>query len=322
MLKTHLSENFSHISEELELLGATGCELLRVAIPDEKAIPLIEKIKNITTIPLMADIHFSEKLALKAIEDGIDSIRINPGNMGMASTKRIVREAKFNRIPIRLGINAASFKEPTGKGKKVAVKLVNILLNIIREIEKEEYYDVIVSIKSSDVPTTIWANEELVKKVSYPVHIGITEAGIPPEGIVKSSVGLGVLLAEGIGDTLRVSLTDKSYEEVKVGYSILKALNLRTRGVEIISCPTCGRCRLDVQNIVREVEKRTRGLKDSIKIAVMGCEVNGPGEAKDADIGIAGGVGCGLLFKKGKVLKKVREEEVVNELLKELEKNT
>ncbi len=221
---------------------------------------------------------------------------------------------------MRIGVNAASFKKPFGKDKKAATKLVNILCKTVKEIEKEKFYDMIVAIKSSDVLTTILTNELLSEKLPYPIHIGITEAGLAPEAIIKSSVGLGALLAQGIGDTLRVSLTDTSSKEVEVGYEILKALNLRKKGVEIISCPTCGRCKINVKKIAEEIKKRTLKFKEPFTIAVMGCEVNGPGEAKEADIGIAGGLGCGVLFKKGKILKRVKEKEIVNVLMKELKK--
>ena len=320
MLKTSFEKDFSCIRKELKSLEEAGCELLRVAVPNKKSISIISKIKKSTTIPLMADIHFSEEIALKAIEIGIDSIRINPGNMELSQIKRIVRIAKSKKIPMRIGVNSASFKTPIGKGKNAATQLVNILLGIVKEIEKEKFYDMLVAIKSSDVLTTIWANELLSKKLSYPIHIGITEAGLPPEAIIKSSIGLGALLAQGIGNTLRVSLTGESSKEVEVGYAILKALNLRQRGVEIISCPTCGRCKIDVEKIAEEIRKRTLKIKEPITIAVMGCEVNGPGEAKEADIGIAGGLGCGVLFKKGKIIKKVSEERIVSALMIELKR--
>jgi (E)-4-hydroxy-3-methylbut-2-enyl-diphosphate synthase len=306
MLKTSFDKSFSYIKKELKSLEKAGCELLRIAVPNKEVIPIISKIKKSTIIPLMADIHFSEEIALKALDANIDSIRINPGNMKPSEIKRIVKKAEFKKTPMRIGVNAASFKKPIGKGKKAAAKLVNILLKIVKEIEKEKFYDMIVSIKSSDVPTTIWANELLSKKLPYPVHIGITEAGLSSEAIIKSSVGLGTLLAQGIGDTLRISLTGKSSKEVEVGYEILKALNLRRKGVEIISCPTCGRCKINVKKIAEEVRKKTLKIKEPLIIAVMGCEVNGPGEAKEADIGIAGGKNCAILFKKGKIIRKVK----------------
>lgn len=318
MLKTSFDQKFSTIQKEIQSLEEAECELLRIAVPDKKAIPIISKIKRATNVPLMADIHFSEELALKILDEGIDSIRINPGNMTLSEIKRVVREAKFKKTPMRIGVNAASFKKPIGKGKKAAAKLVDILLKTVKEIEKEKFYDMIISIKSSDVPTTILANELLSQKLPYPVHIGITEAGLISQAIIKSSVGIGALLAQGIGDTLRVSLTDKSSKEVEVGYAILKALNLRGQGAEIISCPTCGRCKIDVEKIAEGIRKRTSKIKNPITIAVMGCEVNGPGEAKEADIGIAGGCKCGVLFKKGKILKKVKEKEIVDVLIEEI----
>ncbi len=320
MLKTSFDKPFSYILKEINSLENADCELLRVAIPDKKSIPIINKIKKATSIPLMADVHFSEELALRILNEGIDSIRINPGNMDISSIKKIARIAKSKKVPMRIGVNAASFKNPFGKDNKAVAKLVNVLCKAVKEIEKEKFYDLIVAIKSSDVPTTILTNELLAEKLPYPIHIGITEAGLSPEAIIKSSVGLGALLAQGIGDTLRVSLTDTSSKEVEVGYEILRALNLRQKGVEIISCPTCGRCKIDVKKIAEEIRERTLKFKEPITIAVMGCEVNGPGEAKEADIGIAGGSGCGVLFKKGKILKKIKEEEIVITLIKEIEK--
>ena len=320
MLKTSFDKPFSYIQKELKSLEKVGCELLRIAVPNKEAIPIISKIKKITSIPLMADVHFSEEIALKVIDSGIDSIRINPGNMDLSQIKRIVRAAKSKNIPMRVGVNAASFKKPFGRDKKAATKLVDILTGIVREIEKEKFYDIIVAIKSSDVPTTILTNKLLAEKLPYPIHIGITEAGLAPEAIIKSSVGLGALLAQGIGNTLRVSLTDTSSKEVQVGYEILQALNLRKKGVEIISCPTCGRCKINVKRIAEEIKKRTLKFKKPITIAVMGCEVNGPGEAKEADIGIAGGSKCGVLFKKGKILKRVKETEIVEVLMAGIKK--
>lgn len=320
MLKTPLSRDFSLVLKEIKSLEKEDCELLRIAVPNKKAIPIINKIKKATSIPLMADVHFSEALALRVLEEGIDSIRINPGNMRLVQIKKIAKKAKSKKTPMRIGVNAASFKNPFGKDKKAVTKLVDILCKTVREIEKEKFYDLIIGIKSSDVITTILANELLAKKLPYPIHIGITEAGLGIEAIIKSSVGIGALLAQGIGNTLRVSLTDTSSKEVQVGYEILKALNLRKRGVEIISCPTCGRSKINVKKIAEEVKKRTAKIKEPITIAVMGCEVNGPGEAKEADIGIAGGMGCGVLFKKGKIFKKVKEEEIVTVLMREIER--
>jgi len=317
MLKTPLPA-----LKEIKSLEKAGCELLRVAVPNKEAIPIISKIKKSTKIPLMADIHFSEEIALKVLDTNIDSIRINPGNMKIPEIKRIAKKAKLKKTPMRIGVNAASFKNPFGKDKKAVAKLVDILVKTVEEIEKEKFYDLIVGIKSSDVMTTIWANQLLSKKLPYPIHIGITEAGLPPEAIIKSSIGIGILLAQGIGNTLRVSLTDKSSKEVEVGYSILQALNLRQRGVEIISCPTCGRCKIDVKKMAEEVKKKTLKIKEPLTIAVMGCEVNGPGEAKEADIGIAGGASCAILFKKGKILKRIKEKEIVQVLMKEIREMT
>jgi len=320
MLKTSLRSDFAKSLQELKSLAAVGCELVRVAIPDQETLPLLKKLKKSSSIPLMADIHFSKDLALGAIREGADSIRINPGNMRLEKVREIIQAAKEKSIPIRIGVNAASFKEPLPPGNRSAKKLAQTLYKYVEEIEKEKFSDLIISIKSSDVLTTLKANQEVSSKLPYPIHIGITEAGIPPEGIVKSAVGLGLLLYQGIGDTLRVSLTSSSAEEVKVGYQILRALNLRQYGVSLISCPTCGRCNINVLKIAKEVQEKLSSIKQPLKIAVMGCEVNGPGEAKEADIGIAGGVGGGLLFRKGKVLKKVKTEKLVDTLLKEVKK--
>ena len=318
MLKISLRNNLSQSLQELQSLEAAGCELVRVAIPDKETLPLVSRIREHSNLPLMADIHFSKDLALGAIREGVDSIRINPGNMRLENVREIVRAARRKSVPLRIGVNAASFKQPLGSGEDSARKLAQTLYEYVEEIEKEDFYDLIVSIKSSDVLTTVKANQEIASQLPYPIHLGITEAGIPPEGVVKSAIGLGILLSQGIGDTLRVSLTSSSAEEVEVGYQILRALNLRQHGVSIISCPTCGRCKIDVLKIAREVKKRLSHIKEPLKIAVMGCEVNGPGEAKEADIGIAGGVGGGLLFKKGKHLKKIKAEKLVDTLLREV----
>jgi len=318
MLKTSFDKPFSFVLKEIKSLEKAGCELLRVAVPSKEAIPFLNKIKQNTSIPLMADIHFSEEIALRVLDAGIDSIRLNPANMKLPAIKRIARIAKSKKVPMRIGVNAASFRNPFGRDKKAVVRLVEILCKTVGEIEKEKFYDLIVGIKSSDVMTTILANELLAKKLSYPIHIGITEAGLAPEAVIKTSVGLGALLSRGVGNTLRVSLTDTSAKEVEVGYEILKALNLRKRGIEIISCPTCGRCKINVKKIAEEIKKRTLNINKPTTIAVMGCEVNGPGEAKEADIGIAGGRNCAILFKKGKIIRKIREKEIVSALMREI----
>ncbi|MDI3540499.1 MAG: (E)-4-hydroxy-3-methylbut-2-enyl-diphosphate synthase [Thermosediminibacterales bacterium] len=298
-----------------------GCDIIRVAVPDEQAAGAISHIKKAVSIPLVADIHFNYELALKAIDAGADGLRINPGNIGnIDKVEKVVKKAKNHKIPIRIGVNAGSlekdilekYKFPTAEG------MVESALRHIRILEKLDFKEIKISLKSSDVMTTIRAYKLLADKVDYPFHLGITEAGTLWSGTIKSAVGLGSLLAQGIGDTIRVSLTGDPREEVKVGLEILKVLGLRKRGVEIISCPTCGRCKIDLIKIANEIQDKTSLIKYPIKIAVMGCVVNGPGEAKEADLGVTGGNGVGIIFKKGKVIKKVPEGLIVDELLKEI----
>ena len=308
---------------QIKELEKTGCELVRVAVKDFQAASAIKKIKKKIKIPLAADIHFDYRLAIAAIENGADKIRLNPGNIRKEEQViEVARSAKKRRIPIRVGINSGSVRI---KGKKVkAHHLVKAALNYIKILEKARFYDIIVSLKASDVLTTIEAYRRFSKKSRYPLHLGITAAGPISTGLVKSSIGIGALLLEGIGDTIRVSLTGHPCEEVLAAKNILQALNLRRSGPEIISCPTCGRCQVDLQKIVREVEKRF-AIRYSLftknrfpTIAIMGCEVNGPGEAKEADIGVACGRKSGVIFKKGKPLYRVKQKDIVRRLLGEL----
>ncbi len=326
--------------KQIKELEKEGCELIRVAIPDREAARVIPKIKKRIRIPLIADIHFDYRLALEAMENGADAVRINPGNIrDKGKIIRIVRKAKQKRIPIRIGVNSGSLDRKRYKGP-LAQAMVRSALDSIKVFEKEKFYNIIVSLKASDVLTTIKAYRLMAKKCNYPFHLGITATGLPPLGIIKSAIGIGNLLLEGIGDTIRVSLTGSPQEEVRVGYEILKTLGLR-KGMEILACPTCGRCEINLIKIARQVEeqlsrlqatsrkpqaKELKSLKleagslkpATLKVAIMGCVVNGPGEAREADIGIAGGKKIGIIFRKGRVIKKVREKDLVKTLLKEI----
>lgn len=304
-------------------LASAGCQVIRFAIPDEKALDLIEPIKNAVDVPLVADIHFDYRLALGAAERGIDKIRINPGNIGSEDRVKAVADiCKSKGIPIRIGVNSGSLeKEILAKyGSPTPEALVESALYHASLLEKFDFDDIIISIKSSNVETMINSYEFAAKSCNYPLHLGVTEAGTERMGIIKSSIGIGSLLAKGIGDTIRVSLTDEPVKEVFAGFDILKALGLKNDSPYLISCPTCGRTRIDLVGLAKQVEERLRDCKKPIKVAVMGCVVNGPGEAKEADIGIAGGDGNGLIFKKGEILRKVDEKDLLDELMKEIEK--
>jgi len=308
---------------QIKALVDAGCDIVRVAVPDMSAAENIYNIKNQVDVPLVADIHFDYRLALKAIEQGIDALRINPGNIGDEErVKAVVEAAKIRNIPIRIGVNAGSLdKKLLAKyGKVTAEALVESALENIRILEKLNFYDIKISLKAHDVPLTLDAYRLMSETVDYPLHLGITEAGTVNTGIIKSAVGIGALLAEGIGDTFRISLTGDPVNEVKVANEILKALGLKEYGPTLISCPTCGRCNIDLPSIAEKVEQRLSGITKPIKVAVMGCVVNGPGEARDADIGIAGGKGEGLVFRKGEVINKVPEDKLVDALFEELDK--
>ena len=320
MTKTDTRDAAATISQIHELEEA-GCEIIRVAVPDENAAQQLETIKNRIAIPLIADIHFNHKLALMAIDAGVDGLRINPGNIGeKRKVAEVVKKASTRSIPIRIGVNAGSLEKDLLKkyGHPTPPALVASALRNIKLLESFDFDLIKVSLKASDVLSTVKAYRLIASKTHYPLHVGITEAGPLLKGAIKSSLGMGILLAEGIGDTIRVSLTAPPIEEVKVGYAILRALKLRRFGPEIISCPTCGRCEVSVERIVKELENRISHLKKSITIAVMGCVVNGPGEAREADIGIAGGKSSGLLFKKGKPLGKVPAQNLVDRLIEEI----
>jgi (E)-4-hydroxy-3-methylbut-2-enyl-diphosphate synthase len=302
-------------------LAAAGCELVRVAVPDELAAVALSKIKGQITIPLVADIHFNYRLALLALEQGVDGLRINPGNIGgYEKVKLIVKACRERKVPIRIGVNAGSLEKDILEkhGGPGAEALVESALRHVNILEQLDYREIKVSLKSSDVPVMIEAYKLMAEKTNYPLHVGVTESGTLKSGTVRSAVGIGALLAMGIGDTIRVSLTGHPVHEVRVGYEILKALGLRRRGVELISCPTCGRTQIDLISLANRVEDLLAGVEKPIKVAVMGCVVNGPGEAGQADVGIAGGRGEGLIFKKGRVLRKVPEERLVEELMREV----
>lgn len=321
MCNTDTRDVEATVQQILELEEA-GCELVRVAIPDMKAAEAISSIKQKIHIPLVADIHFDYKLALKAMEQGIDKVRINPGNIGSEERiQQVVASAKEKGIPIRIGVNSGSLEKSLLEkyGGVTPEALVESAMRHVKILEKYDFNDIVVSIKASNVPFSLKAHQVLSEKIPYPIHVGITEAGTVYAGTVKSAVGIGAILAQGIGDTIRVSLTGNPVEEVRAAKEILKSLGLRQFGVELISCPTCGRTQVDLIQIAKEVEDRCKNIQKNIKVAVMGCVVNGPGEAREADIGVAGGKGEGLLFKKGNILRKVPEHLLVEELIKEIE---
>ena len=307
---------------QIQQLQEVGCEIIRVAVLDMAAAQAISAIVEQIQIPLIADIHFDQRLAVAAMEHGAQGIRINPGNIGgPAKLKRVVDAAKAHHVAIRVGVNSGSVeKEILNKhGHPSAAALVESGLKNIRLLEELGFYEQKISIKSSDVLTTIAAYRQLSQATDYPLHLGVTEAGGLVAGTVKSSVALGILLSEGIGDTFRISLTRDPVEEIRVCYELLRALQIRQRGPELISCPTCGRCQIDLFSLAEKVENHLQKMKSSLKVAVMGCVVNGPGEAKEADIGLAGGNGVGILFKHGKLYKKVPEELLFDTFIAELE---
>jgi len=308
---------------QIKSLEDAGCEIVRVAVPDVEAAEAIKYIKKSVSIPVVADIHFDYRLALLSMENGADKIRLNPGNIGdIDRVKAVVEVAKRRGIPIRIGVNSGSLEKHILKKYDGVTPegMVESALGHAQILEDLGFDLIVFSIKASSVPMTIAAYRLMSEKTRYPLHIGVTEAGTIRGGTIKSAVGLGCLLAEGIGDTLRVSLTGDPVEEVRVGHDILRSLGLRKSGVEFISCPTCGRCQIDLIDIANKVEERLRWLNKNIKVAVMGCGVNGPGEAREADIGIAGGKGEVLLFRKGEIIRKIPQDRAVDELLAEIER--
>ncbi|MBU4185833.1 MAG: flavodoxin-dependent (E)-4-hydroxy-3-methylbut-2-enyl-diphosphate synthase [Proteobacteria bacterium] len=322
MTNTFTQDIVSTVSQ-IRRLEKAGCEIIRVAVPDEEAAKAIKSIKKKISIPIIADIHFDYRLAIASARAGADGLRINPGNIGsVKKVKAVVECAKEFNIPIRIGVNSGSLEKDILKkyNGASAEAMVESAVRHIESLRSLDFHQIKVSIKASDVHRTLEAYRLLSSKTDLPLHVGVTEAGALFPGIVKSSLGIGMLLAEGIGDTIRVSLTRDPAEEVRVGFEILKALNIRRRGPEIVSCPTCGRCKIGLFDIVEQVDKALLTSTLDTKIAIMGCIVNGPGEAKEADIGIAGGDGKGILFKKGKVVKKIPEEKLVEVLLEEIRK--
>lgn len=308
--------------KQIRELYNAGCEIIRCTVPDVEAAEAIKEIVKQSPIPVVADIHFDYRLALKVVENGISAVRINPGNIGSIERVRMVAEAcKAKNIPIRIGVNSGSLEKEILErdGKPTAKGLVESALAHVKILEAVDFHDIVISIKSSDVKMMIDAYRLMSEKVDYPLHLGVTESGTPFRGTIKSSIGIGTLLAEGIGDTIRVSLTSDPIEEIKVAKEMLKALGLRKGGLEFVSCPTCGRTQIKLIEIANEVERRLEGNNKDIKVAVMGCIVNGPGEAREADIGIAGGKGEGIIFKKGEIIKKCKEEDLIEELMKEIE---
>lgn len=316
------TENVEATVAQILRLEAAGCEIIRCTVPTMEAAKAIREIKRQIHIPLVADIHFDYKMAIAAMENGADKIRINPGNIGGAEKiKAVVDVAKEKDIPIRVGVNSGSLeKELVEKYKGVTAEgLVESALDKVRIIEEAGYDNLVISIKSSDVLMCVKAHELIAKQTNYPLHVGITESGTVFSGSIKSSIGLGLILNQGIGDTIRVSLTDDPVREVEAAKLILKTLGLRRGGIEVVSCPTCGRTKIDLIGLASKVEQMVSGYDLDIKLAVMGCVVNGPGEAKEADLGIAGGDGCGVLIKHGEVIKKVAEEELLSALKYELD---
>ena len=307
---------------QAKALEAAGCELIRAAVPDQAAVRLIAALKEAVSVPIVADIHFDYRLALESAAAGVDKIRINPGNIGDDSRVKAVADACRTRgIPIRVGVNSGSVeKEILAKyGGPTPEALVESALYHASLLERFDFHDIVLSLKSSTVDSTIRAYELCAARCDYPLHLGVTEAGTARMGLIKSAIGIGSLLQRGIGDTIRVSLTAEPVEEVRAGQDILRALGLRP-GPQLVSCPTCGRTRIDLISIANEVERRLASCRKNIKVAVMGCVVNGPGEAREADVGIAGGKGEGLLFRKGQILRKVPEDRLVDELMLEIEK--
>lgn len=321
MLSARSDDVDGNVRQAKELEKA-GCEILRVSIPDKQSVRLIEAIKNEINIPLVADIHFDYRLAIESAEAGIDKIRINPGNIGdMDKVRQLSSICKNRSIPIRIGVNSGSLEKeilekyysPTPEA------LVESALNHVKMLTRFDFDQIVISIKSSDVNTMIKSYRLMAEKSDFPLHLGVTEAGTERMGLIKSSIGIGSLLTDGIGETIRVSLTADPVKEIYAAQDILKSIG-KFEGVQIVSCPTCGRTRIDLVSLANRIEDTLKDCKKNIKVAVMGCAVNGPGEAREADVGIAGGDGCALLFKKGEIIKKVPENDIIPELMKEIEK--
>ncbi len=318
-ISSHDIKNSVIQARELE---KAGCEIIRIAIPDKEALDLIPALKNEINVPIVADIHFDYRLALESIDRGIDKIRINPGNIGSdENVKKVADSCRQHDIPIRIGVNSGSLEKNilNKYGGVTPEAMVESAMYHVDLLNKFDFDDIVISIKSSDVEKMIKAYRLIADKCNYPLHLGVTEAGTYKQSLIKSCVGIGSLLLDGIGDTIRVSMTDKPIKEVESAIDILKALSLKNAPT-LVSCPTCGRTKIDLISLANEVEERLKNCTKPIKVAVMGCVVNGPGEAHDADVGIAGGDGCAILFKKGEIVKKISEEIIVDELMKEIEK--
>lgn len=310
---------------QIRKLEKAGCEAVRLAVPDSEAAEALKIISKSVKVPLIADIHFDWRLAMKSVDAGVQGLRLNPGNIGARwKIKEVVDAIQGRSIPIRVGVNSGSLEKDILKkyGHPTPEAMVESASRHIEILEDMGFTDIKVSLKGSDVTSTVDAYREFSKRYRYPLHIGITEAGPPPIGIVKSAVGLGLLLSQGIGDTIRVSLTAPPEEEVRVAYEILRSLGVRERGANLVSCPTCGRCSINVINLATKVEKRLRDVESPVTVAVMGCVVNGPGEAREADFGIAGGRGEGIIFKKGKVVRKAKGDRLLDELMRLIEEHT
>ncbi len=321
MLNVPANDVEGNVKQAIELQNA-GCDIIRTAVPDLKAVELIYALKENLHIPVVADIHFDYRIALECAEAGVDKIRINPGNIGDDDkVKQVANKCNQKNIPIRVGVNSGSVEKSILQkyGAVTADALVESALYHTALLEKYDFDNIVISMKASNVKLMFDAYSIASKKVNYPLHLGVTEAGTKYKGIIKSAAGIGGLLLSGIGDTIRVSLTDNPIEEIKAANDILKATGLKKGGVNIVSCPTCGRTKIDLISLANKTEKALENVNKDITVAVMGCVVNGPGEAKEADIGIAGGDGCGIIFKKGEILRKVDEKDLFNELIKEIE---
>jgi (E)-4-hydroxy-3-methylbut-2-enyl-diphosphate synthase len=315
------TRNWQATLSQINSLAERGCQLVRVAVVDTQAAQALEKICTSSPVPVAADIHFDYRLALAALDSGIAKLRINPGNIGDENrVRQVVLKAKERSVPIRIGVNAGSLEAGILEkyGGVTAEGMVESALQKIRQLEELDFDQIVISLKASRLPLMLKANRLMAKSTSYPLHLGVTEAGTAYSGTIRSAVGLGILLAEGIGDTIRVSLAADPTEEVRAGYEILKSLELRERGPTLIACPTCGRCQIDLFGLVAQVERRLASLEEPLCVAVMGCAVNGPGEAREADVGIAGGRGMGLVFRKGEIVDRVPEAELVDALFREI----
>jgi (E)-4-hydroxy-3-methylbut-2-enyl-diphosphate synthase len=322
MLNKPAEDIEGNVKQAIELEQA-GCEIIRVAVPNQDAVALIPKIKEKITIPLVADIHFDYRIALACADAGVDKIRINPGNIGCDEyVKKVADTCRQKQIPIRIGVNSGSVEKNilNKYGSPTPDALVESALYHVKLLNRYDFDDIVISIKSSDVKTMVTAYEKLAECTNYPLHLGVTEAGTERMGTIKSAIGIGSLLLQGIGETIRVSLTADPVREIYAAQDILRAIGIRQNRVEIVSCPTCGRTKIDLIGLASRIEEALKDCKKPIKVAVMGCVVNGPGEAKEADIGIAGGDGCAVLFQKGKVLRKIDESEIIEQLLSEIEK--